>query len=312
GRLEVPRVGAGGLAPQLLVAAVYEWPDPRGDWDQPPVWEQVVAPRDVPDGDDQELWRESAGSYAWDLEPATDPVVPAEAAPFRTAPAAAHVNAAAPRTSRLARSRPKSRERGSTPVGPPLWRTLSRRRLLVGLIAAGAVILLAALFTIGIAVGSAGGQAEPQAAPAVSDTPADSTPGPTASLPTVGPLPAGTWAWNALLGGECMQPFDSVWAEEFTVVDCATAHSAQLVATAELTDAAFPGQEALAVTVSSLCQAQGVVNIAAAETYGDVQVAGAFPVTQEQWDAGERSYYCFVNRAGGGELTGSLAGSPAA
>ncbi|PPF32009.1 septum formation family protein [Rathayibacter sp. AY1A3] len=297
--------------------AVYEWPDPRGDWDQPPVWEQVVAPQDEPDedGGDEELWRETAGAYSWNLEPAAEPADRAEPAPFRTAPAAAHVNAAPPRKRRSARSRPESRERDSAPAAAPAWRTLSRRRLLIGLIAAGAVILLAGLFAIGIAVGSAGGRAEPQAAPVVSETPtAEPTPSPTptATLPTVGPLPVGTWAWSALLGGECVDPFDSVWAEEFTVVDCAAAHSAQLVATAELTDAAFPGQDALAVTVSSLCQAQGVVDVAAAETYGDVQVAGAFPVTQEQWDAGERSYYCFVDRAGGGELTGSLAGTPAA
>ncbi|PPH29572.1 hypothetical protein [Rathayibacter sp. AY1F9] len=297
--------------------AVYEWPDPRGDWDQPPVWEQVVAPQDEPDDDggDEELWRETAGAYSWNLEPAAEPADRAEPAPFRTAPAAAHVNAAPPRKRRSARSRPESRERDSAPAGAPAWRTLSRRRLLIGLIAAGAVILLAGLFAIGIAVGSAGGRAEPQAVPVVSETPtAEPTPSPTptATLPTVGPLPVGTWAWSALLGGECVEPFDSVWAEEFTVVDCAGAHSAQLVATAELTDAVFPGQDALAVTVSSLCQAQGVVDVAAAETYGDVQVAGAFPVTQEQWDAGERSYYCFVDRAGGGELTGSLAGTPAA
>ncbi|PPH52271.1 septum formation family protein [Rathayibacter sp. AY1E2] len=297
--------------------AVYEWPDPRGDWDQPPVWEQVVAPQDEPDedGGDEELWRETAGAYSWNLEPAAEPADRAEPAPFRTAPAVAHVNAAPPRKRRSARSRPERRERDSAPAAAPAWRTLSRRRLLIGLIAAGAVILLAGLFAIGIAVGSAGGRAEPQAAPVVSETPtAEPTPSPTptATLPTVGPLPVGTWAWSALLGGECVEPFDSVWAEEFTVVDCAGAHSAQLVSTAELTDAAFPGQDALAVTVSSLCQAQGVVDVAAAETYGDVQVAGAFPVTQEQWDAGERNYYCFVDRAGGGELTGSLAGTPAA
>ncbi|WP_201787621.1 septum formation family protein, partial [Rathayibacter tanaceti] len=152
-------------------------------------------------------------------------------------------------------------------------------------------------------------EAAPAAAPTVAETPA-----PTAAvpLPTAGPLPAGTWAWTELLGGECVQPFDSVWAEQFTVVDCGAGHEAQLVARAELPDTAFPGQEALAVSVSSLCQAQGVVDVAAAGAYGDVQVSGSFPVTQEQWDAGERSYYCFVDRAGGGELVGSLAATPAA
>lgn len=322
-------------------AAVYQWPDPRGQWDEPPVWEEVVASRDNPedDGGDEELWRETAGAYAWNLEPTAEPTAepiaqptaeppaqpptpPAEPAaspapPFTTAPAVSHVNSASSRASRGPRGRRPDRSgadsRRSAPAAArfPSWRTLSRRRLLIGLIALGTVILLAILFAIGTAVGSTGASAEQGALAGTSSADGVPSPAPTASLPGVGPLPAGTWAWNALLGGECVQPFDSVWAEEFTVVDCAVAHTAQLVATAELPDPSFPGQEALAVSVSSLCQAQGVVDVAAAGTYGDVQVSGTFPVTQEQWDAGERSYYCFVDRAGGGELTGSLAGTPA-
>lgn len=314
-------------------AAVYQWPDPRGQWDEPPVWEEVVASRDNPedDGGDDELWRETAGAYAWNLEPTAQPTAeppaqpptpPAEPAdspapPFTTAPAASHVNSASSRASRGPRGRRPDRSgadsRGSAPAAArfPSWRTLSRRRLLIGLIALGTVILLAILFAIGTAVGSTDASDERGALAGTSSAEDVPSSAPTASLPGVGPLPAGTWAWNALLGGECVQPFDSVWAEEFTVVDCAVAHTAQLVATAELPDPSFPGQEALAVSVSSLCQAQGVVDVAAAGTYGDVQVSGTFPVTQEQWDAGERSYYCFVDRAGGGELTGSLAGTPA-
>ncbi|WP_158078194.1 hypothetical protein [Rathayibacter sp. VKM Ac-2630] len=55
-----------------------------------------------------------------------------------------------------------------------------------------------------------------------------------------------------------------------------------------------------------------MVDVAAAETYGDVQVSASFTVTQEQWDAGERRSFCFVDREGGDELVGSLAGSAAA
>jgi hypothetical protein len=45
----------------------------------------------------------------------------------------------------------------------------------------------------------------------------------------------------------------------------------------------------------------------------DLQVQAAFPVTEAQWAAGERTYYCFANRAGGEPLTGSIAGpGPAA
>ena len=43
-----------------------------------------------------------------------------------------------------------------------------------------------------------------------------------------------------------------------------------------------------------------------------MQVSASFPVTQEQWDAGERSYYCFVDRAGGGDMLGSVDGTPSA
>ncbi|KQQ06224.1 MULTISPECIES: septum formation family protein [unclassified Rathayibacter] len=358
---------------------VYHWPDPRGGWDAPPVWEEVVAPREEPDDDggDEELWRETAGVYAWNLEPTADetatdsgepdraePVgddAPTGAAtPFRTAAAAAHVNATPtgaqeprsrqPRTEKartprepLAPKEPKAPKEPRTPREPRaakeprapreprparvatatsasrrlLERPESRRRLLIGLIALGVVIVLAALVALGIAIGSAGARTDGAAAPAPAATdPASASAAPsvapTAEIPTVGPLPAGVWAWSTLLGGECLQPFDSVWAEEFTVVDCATAHTAEMVDTGRLTDATFPGQEALAVAVASICQAEGVVDVTGAEAYGDVQVSGAFPVTQEQWDAGERSYYCFVDRAGGGELIGTLDGTPSA
>ncbi|MWV48364.1 hypothetical protein GRS96_03615 [Rathayibacter sp. VKM Ac-2803] len=369
--------------------AVYHWPDPRGGWDAPPVWEEVVAPREEPDDDggDEELWRETAGAYAWNLEPTAeddeqradgaaasepDAAPTSSDAPFRTAPASDHVNASgakeprswglrsdrtrtpkepiAPTEPRTPREpRPAKGPRAAKEPRPPKEprapkapravkeprpprtapaasisslspeRAAGRRRLLIGLIAVGVIIVLAALVALGIAVGSAGERSDGAAAPVSAATdPASETPAaepsaaPTAELPTVGPLPAGTWSWNALLGGECLQPFDSVWAEEFTVVDCTAAHSAEMVDTGQLTDAAFPGQEGLAVSVASICQAEGVVDVTGAEAYGDVQVSGAFPVTQEQWDAGERSYYCFVDRAGGGELIGTLDGTPSA
>lgn len=357
---------AGATAPSQRDTApngtVYQWPDPRGGWDAPPVWEEVVTPpagADDDDAGDEELWRGTA--FAWNLEPTEsgDPADPSESrdaasvdgadAPFSTTPATAHANAAGEKAPRSRPAREKtSRERAPrektsraarqkspradapVPSGPttagiateppsiaPLQpqspgRTAGRRRLLIALIAVGVVVILAVLAAIGYAVASAN---RPEAAaPVATQMPseeASATPEPTAVLPTVGPLPAGTYAWSALLGGECLQPFDSVWAEEFTVVDCAAPHAGQLVAAEPLTEAVFPGSDALALSVASLCQAAGVVDVAAAETYGDVQVSVSFPVTQEQWDAGERRSFCFVDRAGGGELVGSLAGSAA-
>jgi hypothetical protein len=122
-----------------------------------------------------------------------------------------------------------------------------------------------------------------------------------------------------LLGGECLADFDDPWAEEFTVVDCAEPHPAQLVyrgvfpPSAEgVTDDPFPGTEALQGQLALLCSAPGVLDLAAAGQYTDVQFLGSYPATSEQWDAGDRSYYCFVNRSSGEPLTGSLAVPPPA
>ena len=54
-----------------------------------------------------------------------------------------------------------------------------------------------------------------------------------------------------------------------------------------------------------------VLDLSAAAALADVQVQGSYPVSDEQWTAGERRYYCFVSRSGGEPLTGTLAG-PAA
>ena len=136
-----------------------------------------------------------------------------------------------------------------------------------------------------------------------------------ASPPTA-PQPAGVHAWNTLFGTECIDPFTSAWAEEFTVVDCAAPHNAQLVYRGQLpgdATAPFPGEAEIASQMNLLCTATGVIDPATVGGIDDLQVQAAFPVTEEQWTAGERNYYCFANRAGGEPLTGSIAGpGPAA
>jgi hypothetical protein len=123
-------------------------------------------------------------------------------------------------------------------------------------------------------------------------------------------------SWNALFGSECIEPYVSPWEEEFTVVDCAAPHTAQLVYRGAFPgDAAapFPGEAALASQINLLCSASGVIDLAAAGTFGDLQLQGSYPVTPEQWTAGERSYYCFASRVSGEPLTASVAGpGPAA
>ncbi|GAA1060530.1 septum formation family protein [Agromyces bracchium] len=130
------------------------------------------------------------------------------------------------------------------------------------------------------------------------------------------PQPAGVHSWEALFGTECLEPFESPWAEEFTVVDCASPHTAQLAYRGTFAGdeaAEFPGEEALAAQSQELCAAEGVIDPAAAGGVGELQMVTAFPVTAEQWDAGQRSYYCFVEQVSGEPLTVSLAGAgPAA
>ena len=170
-----------------------------------------------------------------------------------------------------------------------------------------AVLVLTGLFWLGTQLG--GGMAAPAESPVASATPTP-TPEPTAAQP------AGVHAWDTLFGGECIEPFAGPWAEEFTVVDCAAPHAAQLVYRGVLPgDAAapFPGEAELASQMNLLCTATGVINLAAVAGMEDLQVQASFPVTEEQWAEGERNYYCFANRAGGEPLTASIAGpGPAA
>ena len=180
------------------------------------------------------------------------------------------------------------------------------------LIVAGAlllVLLFIALFIVGRTV--AHPDAPPTPTPTATKT-ATPTPTPTPTAVATGPVALGKHPWNALGGGECLQPFTTPWADTFTVVDCATPHAGQLVYSARLsTDAAapFPGADAVAAQASALCARAGILNLDAAAKYGDAQLQASYPVTDEQWKQGQRSYYCFVNRSSGQPISGSLMGS---
>lgn len=178
-------------------------------------------------------------------------------------------------------------------------------------VAGGFVALLAlvALFLLGQRLASN--------APAPALTP---SPSPTASaVPTAGPLPAGPVApgeyqWDELLGGECLGAFETAWQDRYTVVDCATPHPAQMVFRGLFPDdatVAYPGVEELTKRINLLCTAPTVINYQIAGTAADIQVTASFAATAEEWDAGDRTYYCFVNRASGENLTASVAVPPA-
>ncbi len=219
----------------------------------------------------------------------------------------------------LARGRSKELVHVPGEGTPPPPRGFGRTQKILAGVGGGllAVIALIALFLLGTRLPDLLGPAPAVATPTPTPTPTRP-----AALP-IGPVVPGTYDWDELLGGECLEPYDvatGAWAEEYTVVDCALPHGAQMVfrawfpplpadpedpeAPAEWAE--FPGAEALAAQISLLCSAPGVVDLAAAGVYSDAQIQGSYPVTAEQWDA-DPSYYCFVSRSSGEPLTGSVA-----
>ena len=190
-----------------------------------------------------------------------------------------------------------------------------RRKVLLGVAAALVLVLaLVAVFFLGrslfagapsaAALSTAGEPAAAStrtvtAAPVVAEEPAA----------PAGPLAAGSHPWSDLQGGECLSAFENAWQQEYDVVDCAQPHAAQLVEKASLSDdpaAAWPGSDALRDQTGVLCTAPTAVDLAAAATLSDVQFVASWPTTAEEW-AADRSYSCFVSRAGGEPLTASLA-----
>src|SRR5690606_16517612 len=106
---------------------------------------------------------------------------------------------------------------------------ISRAQKILLAVAGGlvAVLALVALFLLGTRLPELIG---PAAAPLPSTSPSASpSPSPSATTLPAGPVEPGVWAWDELLGGECLAEYDDPWAEEFTVVDCAEPHPAQLV-----------------------------------------------------------------------------------
>ncbi|RFA10643.1 hypothetical protein B7R54_16605 [Subtercola boreus] len=173
-----------------------------------------------------------------------------------------------------------------------------------------ALIVLAGLFFAGTRLPGIlnPGAAAPTAAPSVTPTPTPTpTPVPTS---TSGPQLAGTFEWFDLRGGECIAPYTSAWQQRFTVVDCAAPHGAQVVGTGTLgvdPALAFPGQAAIALDLNLLCQQGGTFSAALLGAYPDVVWQASYPVSETQWQAGQRSWYCFASRSSSLPLVGSFA-----
>ena len=172
-----------------------------------------------------------------------------------------------------------------------------------------AILVLLALFAIGRRL-PAMFAAAPASVETVTPTPT-STPEPVD--PAAGPLPPGEYAWDELRGGECLEPYESAWQEDYTVVDCGEPHSAQLLVRgtfpedAAPEDAAYPGFDELAGRINLLCTDPKVIDFDAAREFDDIVVEGAHAVTPEEWDQGHRDYFCFLTRSSGDPLTETLA-----
>ena len=149
----------------------------------------------------------------------------------------------------------------------------------------------------------------PSPSPSATPSPSPSAP-PVTAVAAVGPLAPGSYSWEELRGGECLAGYESPWAEEFTVVDCAVPHPAQMVHRGVFgaDDASdYPGIDALQAQINLLCSAPAVIDFAAAGAYNDIRFAGSFAATDQEWAAGHRDYFCFVTRGSGEPLTGSVA-----
>ena len=184
-----------------------------------------------------------------------------------------------------------------------------------------AILALVALFLTGTKLSDLLGPAPAIVAP----TSASPTPSPTPTVAAVGPVEPGDYRWDDLLGGECLDPYPGPWAEEFTVVDCAVPHPAQVVARGTFAEAAatapdpspspsgeapesvYPGAAALQSQINLLCTAPTVIDYAAAGKYTDIQFEASYPATDQQWADGDREYYCFVSRKSGEPITGTVA-----
>ena len=172
----------------------------------------------------------------------------------------------------------------------------------------GAAVGLLAILAI-VALYFAGTRMTPATAEQPTPAPADSEePAPAEEL--LGPVEPGVYSWDALLGTECLEPFESDWESEYTVVDCGVDHSAQLVLRGRFDDekaAPYPGVEELAGRTNVACASTDVIDYTAAAAYNDLQVSASYAASEADWAAGQRDFFCFVTRMDAAPLSSTIA-----
>jgi hypothetical protein len=189
---------------------------------------------------------------------------------------------------------------GPKPPAAPIPRVQKILMIVAGSLVG--VLALVALFVVGMRLSDS-----ILPTPVASPTP---TPTPTVEPILLGPVPPGEYRWDELLGGECLGTWEGAWTETFEVVDCAGSHPAQLVGRGVFEEANFdpyPGFDVLLGRMNTLCTAPTVIDYAVANQFPDLQIASTIPVDDADWDAGNRSWFCFVTRSSGADLTGTIA-----
>lgn len=193
----------------------------------------------------------------------------------------------------------------STPPEPRLTQTARGQTIFVSLWVLGTLVTLGlwvGAFVLGQSVGAPEDVAIEEVVDAVEIV---------AEFPDLGPpsQTPGTWAWDDLRGGECLTGFSDPFAEEFQVVSCSSPHNAELLH-AELlsreSSEPYPGDPAVLAAARAACDVRDLVNMEVAQEFSDLRTSYSYPVSQNQWDAGERGVYCFVYSESGATFTSSL------
>ena len=140
------------------------------------------------------------------------------------------------------------------------------------------------------------------------------SPSPSASPGVVlGPVEPGEYAWDELLGGECLDPYwvthgrrrTWLWTAPTRILRrwCVAASSPRRC---RRTTGCDPGEDVVQAQVlaSAVDRASSIRRGCVALT--DAVVQASYP-TEEVWNEGGRDYFCFVTRSTGEPITGSIA-----
>jgi len=193
----------------------------------------------------------------------------------------------------------------STPPKPRLTQTARGQTIFVSLWVLGTLVTLGlwvGAFVLGQSVGAPEDAAVEEVVESAESAPQFPELGPPAQAP-------GTWAWNELRGGECLTGFGDPFAEQFQVVSCSSPHNAELLHADLLSRVAsepYPGDPAVLAAARAACDVRDLVNIEVAQEFSDLRTSYSYPVSQDQWEAGERGVYCFVYSESGATFTSSL------